>query len=63
MGQMFFRAIMFSSYREIGSALGGKKKRLEPYKYYIAGAGTGFCSAFVEGPIDLVTFALVQNVE
>jgi len=54
-GQMFFRAIMFSGY---GQSLGfwerwtGKKQM--PIRYYFyAGCMTGIYAAFVEGPIDL----------
>jgi len=54
-GQMFFRAIAFTSYYQFSSILQGedKTKRLSKGKYFIAGAGTGAVSAMVEGPIDL----------
>lgn len=54
-GQMFFRACMFLSYGQsvhlIQSYLTDKRP-METKWYFLAGAMTGFVSAFIESPID-----------
>lgn len=55
-GQMFFRAVLFTSYYQFTNYLAGPErvgKRLTHPEYYIAGGLTGFVAAFVESPIDL----------
>ncbi len=55
-GQMFFRATLFSAFgaskRWLAQNADGSPRDLTVTDYYAAGAMTGFAAAFVEGPID-----------
>ena len=55
-GQMFFRATLFSAFgaskRWLAQNADGSPRDLTITDYYAAGAMTGFAAAFVEGPID-----------
>ena len=55
-GQMFFRATLFSAFgaakRWLAKNADGSPKELTIADYYKAGAMTGFAAGFVEGPID-----------
>eukprot|EP01024_Parvocaulis_polyphysoides_P046432 TRINITY_DN4370_c1_g1_i1.p1 TRINITY_DN4370_c1_g1~~TRINITY_DN4370_c1_g1_i1.p1 ORF type:complete len:345 (-),score=37.40 TRINITY_DN4370_c1_g1_i1:808-1788(-) len=55
-GQMFFRASMFTAFgwckRWLGTNPDGSPKPLSTLDFYKAGFITGFCVAFTEGPID-----------
>lgn len=54
-GQMFFRATLFTSYYQMQSLLAEKEgQRLSKTGYFIAGGLTGSIAAFVECPIDLL---------
>jgi solute carrier family 25 carnitine/acylcarnitine transporter 20/29 len=56
-GQMFFRATLFTSFYQFTALLADKDhpgQRLASAKYFLAGSMTGFVAAFVEGPIDLL---------
>ena len=54
-GQMFFRAALFSSYAQSKKFLegwtGGAPMHIK--WFFVSGAFTGFTTAFIEGPIDL----------
>lgn len=55
-GQMFFRAVLFTSYYQFSAWLSGPARfgqRLTHAEYYVAGGMTGFVAAFAESPIDL----------
>ncbi|XP_029189604.1 mitochondrial substrate carrier family protein G-like [Acropora millepora] len=55
-GQMFFRATLFTSYYQITAFFAGKDRqgqRLTVPEYFLSGMFTGFFAALVEGPIDL----------
>lgn len=55
-GQMFFRAVLFTSYYQFSSFIAGPNRlgqRLTHTEYFIAGGMTGFVAAFAESPIDL----------
>ena len=55
-GQMFFRATLFSAFgaakRWLAKNADGSARELTIADYYKAGAMTGFAAGFVEGPID-----------
>ena len=55
-GQMFFRATLFSAFgaskRWLAKNADGSPRELTIADYYTAGAMTGFAAGFVEGPID-----------
>ena len=58
-GQMFFRATLFTAYGQSKEFLLrkrqeeiGKDAKLLASDYFIAGGMTGFAAAFAEGPID-----------
>jgi solute carrier family 25 carnitine/acylcarnitine transporter 20/29 len=55
-GQMFFRATLFSAFgaskRWLGTDAAGNARPLTTADFYAAGAMTGFAAAFTEGPID-----------
>jgi len=58
-GQMFFRATLFSSFGQakkvVSSAFGARSdSALPPVGHFLAGMITGACASFVEGPIDLL---------
>lgn len=56
-GQMFFRATLFTSFYQFQALLAGKDrlgKRLSITEYFIAGGCTGFVAGFAEAPIDLL---------
>lgn len=55
-GQMFFRATLFTSYYQITAFFAGKDRlgqRLTVPEYFLCGMFTGAVAALVEGPIDL----------
>ncbi|KAK2151998.1 hypothetical protein LSH36_342g00022 [Paralvinella palmiformis] len=55
-GQMFFRAVLFTSYHQITVLIAGPNrinKRLNHFEYFIAGGATGFVASLAESPIDL----------
>lgn len=55
-GQMFFRAVLFTSYYQFAALIAGPEragKRLTHPEYYLIGGMTGFVAAFAESPIDL----------
>lgn len=56
MGQMFFRASLFSAFgsskRWLATNADGSPRELQWIDFYKAGAMTGFVAAFTEGPID-----------
>lgn len=57
-GQMFFRAVLFTSYYQFSALIAGPERlnagrRLTHKEYFIAGGLTGFVAAFAESPIDL----------
>ena len=58
-GQMFFRATLFTAYGQSKEMLlrqrrarEGEGAALRASDYFVAGGITGFCAAFAEGPID-----------
>ncbi|CAH1777306.1 unnamed protein product [Owenia fusiformis] len=55
-GQMFFRATLFTSYFQISTLVAGSERvghRLQMHEYFICGAFTGSIAALIEAPIDL----------
>lgn len=56
-GQMFFRAALFTTYYQMTDYYMSSKKdksRLETSEYFKSGAVTGFIASFVECPVDLI---------
>lgn len=51
-GQMFFRAVLFTSFGQASHFLKGDDEHLTPIKVLGAGLITGLCVSFIEGPID-----------
>eukprot|EP00118_Oscarella_pearsei_P004242 m.17797 g.17797 ORF g.17797 m.17797 type:complete len:302 (+) comp27555_c0_seq4:82-987(+) len=53
-GQMFFRATLFTTYYQVSAFLAGAdRQRTTIPQSFLAGMITGFTVAFIEGPIDL----------
>jgi solute carrier family 25 carnitine/acylcarnitine transporter 20/29 len=59
MGQMFYRATLFTCYYQFTSIIAGHDRlvtgeRLTHPEYFLAGSFTGFVAGWVESPIDLL---------